>query len=258
MANIEPALRLVLQTHASVRLAHGPAVCDRLLGSTGFRTPETLVAVLAAKLALWAAFLAQSAALPLPAGVWEAWIPDSVRLLPLQGFEDHTEAVLHNLISNDAFRSALLLLSTLHDEDAPLLPSCLEALLLALDARALLTLLDVRTTPGSILPLVSSVSPAGSGPPSALALFGREFCVLHSLPRPLDDLRLAFERPHSSRPSVKLSVGARALSKHAQRSSDGWWGEASGPEARKNATALTLLHRIVLDGVWFNVHCLPV
>lgn len=35
----------------------------------------------------------------------------------------------------------------------------------------------------------------------------------------------------------KLSVGARALMKHSHRSSDGFWGNPTGPEHQKNENA---------------------
>ena len=38
------------------------------------------------------------------------------------------------------------------------------------------------------------------------------------------------------KPSI-LSVGARALCKHAHRSSEGYWGEAKGSESEKNEHA---------------------
>ena len=35
----------------------------------------------------------------------------------------------------------------------------------------------------------------------------------------------SFQQPHCARESVKLTAGAKALTKHAHRASDGFWGE---------------------------------
>jgi hypothetical protein len=47
------------------------------------------------------------------------------------------------------------------------------------------------------------------------------------------------------------------LSKHAQRCSSSWWGEAKGSEGKKNDLALAKLSEIMRGAVWFNVHALP-
>lgn len=52
----------------------------------------------------------------------------------------------------------------------------------------------------------------------------------------------------------KLTVGARALCKHAHRSSDGFWGNPSGTEPIKNAHANRLALQILRECVWVNVH----
>lgn len=64
--------------------------------------------------------------------------------------------------------------------------------------RQLLTLMRMRTTTGS----------------------------LNYLPPPKIKLLEAFQKPHClTRPKVKLTTGAKALTKHAHRASDGFWGE---------------------------------
>lgn len=55
----------------------------------------------------------------------------------------------------------------------------------------------------------------------------------------------------------KLSVGARAVCKHAGRSSEGFWGDPRGTEAVKNAHAEKLAVRIIDEAVWTNIHSLP-
>lgn len=66
----------------------------------------------------------------------------------------------------------------------------------------------------------------------------------------------AFTERHS--PREPLSVGARALAKHCQRSSSGWWGTAlSGNDAAKNTRALAVVTSLLDGAVWKNVHALP-
>ncbi|CAI5475373.1 unnamed protein product [Closterium sp. Yama58-4] len=52
-------------------------------------------------------------------------------------------------------------------------------------------------------------------------------------------------------------VGARALSKHWHRGRDNFWGDASGPDARKNQHALHCLTSLLDGATWMNVHALP-
>ena len=55
-----------------------------------------------------------------------------------------------------------------------------------------------------------------------------------------------------------LTVGARALAKHCERSRDGWWGDGlHGTEAEKNARADRKLVDILAQPAWANVHALP-
>lgn len=54
-----------------------------------------------------------------------------------------------------------------------------------------------------------------------------------------------------------LTVGARAFTKHCQRSSDGWWGELKGNDATKNRVALAKVNEILDTAVWKNIHSLP-
>jgi hypothetical protein len=52
-------------------------------------------------------------------------------------------------------------------------------------------------------------------------------------------------------------VGARALTKHAHRSSEGFWGLAKGTEIEKNENADSVANIIVDECVWINAHILP-
>ena len=55
----------------------------------------------------------------------------------------------------------------------------------------------------------------------------------------------------------KLTVGARALCKHAHRSSEGFWGEPRGTELIKNEYAGLKASQILKECVWINLHLLP-
>jgi hypothetical protein len=52
-------------------------------------------------------------------------------------------------------------------------------------------------------------------------------------------------------------VGARALCKHAHRSSEGFWGVPKGTEIEKNELANSIAKIIVDECVWINIHLLP-
>lgn len=76
------------------------------------------------------------------------------------------------------------------------------------------------------------------------------------LPPPRTTLLGAFTRQHC--PQAKLSVGARALSKHCHRdSSQQWWGTSTGSEAAKNEHALGIAEKILDSAVWINIHIIP-
>ena len=49
-------------------------------------------------------------------------------------------------------------------------------------------------------------------------------------------------------------MGARALTKHAHRSSDGFWGNPTGPELARNEYAHCILINFLRECVWMNVH----
>lgn len=52
-------------------------------------------------------------------------------------------------------------------------------------------------------------------------------------------------------------MGARALTKHAIRSSEKFWGNSIGNEAEKNHTANELLHKVLDNCIWVSVHTIP-
>lgn len=57
---------------------------------------------------------------------------------------------------------------------------------------------------------------------------------------------------------MATQVAGRALSKHAQRSTDGWWGQAEGAEGLKNFRAEKVILKILQNATWINIHSLPV
>lgn len=86
-------------------------------------------------------------------------------------------------------------------------------------------------------------------------------------PPTAEQCRVAYLIPNKA----GLTAGARAWSKHARRSLDapssddtlagvqsmGWWGTPSGPVAKINAGALSLLDRVTENASWRNLHWLP-
>ena len=78
------------------------------------------------------------------------------------------------------------------------------------------------------------------------------------------ELKESFNQPHTvltdeqkqkrKNPPSKLTVGARALTKHCHRSSEGFWGKFRGTEDQKNSDANAKLEQILNDCIWINVH----
>lgn len=80
------------------------------------------------------------------------------------------------------------------------------------------------------------------------------------LPPPVETLYKSFTAPHRKRGvPTRLTVGARALTKHCHRSSDGWWGgEIKGSDSIKCEAAVAVLQKILRNAYWINIHALPV
>jgi len=93
----------------------------------------------------------------------------------------------------------------------------------------------------------------------ARALFGLRSTAGSTSDFPPDerDLMKAFKSKHTLHGVSILTVGARALSKHALRSRERWWGRCEGSEAAKNSSAEQLAKYIILHAVWLNCHSLP-
>jgi hypothetical protein len=98
--------------------------------------------------------------------------------------------------------------------------------LVAAGVKNVLVLLGQRMTPASLLD-------ENALPPSRARLLGSAM------------------QEHSA--SDRLSVAARALSKHAQRSTGAFWGEVAGSVDDKNAAARRLLEQILDQTTWWNV-----
>eukprot|EP00808_Paulinella_micropora_P018536 g73819.t1 len=97
------------------------------------------------------------------------------------------------------------------------------------------------------------------GPRGVLTLLGLA-CTTGSvdrLPPTADRLRAAFRQLHDPRPHTRMTVGARALAKHAPRASDGWWGRVQGPDSQKNWAAEQVLSFVLARATWANLHGLP-
>ena len=94
----------------------------------------------------------------------------------------------------------------------------LSALFSAIEIRGLYTLLGFRSTPGSqnvhFWPFASSLAASFNQP--------------HTKPTPELLAKLGKKKP-----SI-LTVGARAITKHAARSKEGFWGQNKGSEVQKN------------------------
>ncbi|KAL9162476.1 hypothetical protein ABFS82_07G092200 [Erythranthe guttata] len=51
-----------------------------------------------------------------------------------------------------------------------------------------------------------------------------------------------------------LTNGARALSKHINRSSQGYWGALNGNDYEKNRQAVEVINRVMSECIWMNMH----
>ncbi|XP_073056561.1 uncharacterized protein [Primulina eburnea] len=78
------------------------------------------------------------------------------------------------------------------------------------------------------------------------------------LPPPPSTLLSTFLELHN--PHVKsstLTAGARALAKHASRSSKGYWGTLRGSDSEKNRHSLDVISCLLSHCTWLNIHIVP-
>ncbi|XP_058748790.1 uncharacterized protein LOC131621758 isoform X2 [Vicia villosa] len=54
-----------------------------------------------------------------------------------------------------------------------------------------------------------------------------------------------------------LTHGARALAKHACRSSSGYWGSLVGNDSNKNRLAMDVINNLIAHCCWMNIHIVP-
>ena len=129
-----------------------------------------------------------------------------VTYVQMQGFTDDTETCVQHLNSMTHLIFQLFeQLANSNDVD-PLLLTLVKDLLLNVGSRGILTMLGHRKTAGS-----------------------QDICW-----PPIYELKDSFNKPHTvlteeqkaarKNPPSKLTVGARALTKHCHRSSEGFWG----------------------------------
>ncbi|XP_042445079.1 uncharacterized protein LOC122029995 isoform X1 [Zingiber officinale] len=79
--------------------------------------------------------------------------------------------------------------------------------------------------------------------------------VPDALPPPRSSLISSSMKP--VRPNVTgclLTDAAKALAKHVNRSKNRWWGVFHGSDSNKNKLALAVLHRLLNDCCWMNIH----
>ena len=127
----------------------------------------------------------------------------------------------------EAFRFFQSAVAAWHDTpDSPAVPAMLADALATAGVKNVLVLLGQRMTSASL-------TDASALPPSRGKLLGSAM------------------RPHSD--TDRLSAAARALAKHAPRSTGTFWGKVTGSVDDKNATALALLEQILDRTTWWNV-----
>ncbi|XP_077225310.1 uncharacterized protein LOC143858542 isoform X4 [Tasmannia lanceolata] len=117
-----------------------------------------------------------------------------------------------------------------------------------------------RIVPGSLLLInkcllldVQGLSCKGVG--SLLGLVQTAGTVPDALPPPISSLLSSSIVPYQL--NVKgstLTDGARALAKHVNRSSDGWWGSFGGNDYNKNRLALKVISHLITHCCWLNIH----
>ncbi|CAL8992769.1 unnamed protein product [Prunus brigantina] len=76
-----------------------------------------------------------------------------------------------------------------------------------------------------------------------------------ALPPPTSTLLSSFVLPYKLNvEGSTLTHGARALAKHAHRSSSKYWGTLDGSDSNKNRLALDVISRLMTHCCWLNVH----
>lgn len=78
---------------------------------------------------------------------------------------------------------------------------------------------------------------------------------IYLLPPSIDQLMRSSRKFHKPNSKSQLTVAARALAKHAHRGDEGFFGIIKGSESEKNYHAEAIVHKIVSQAAWVNIHC---
>ncbi|KAJ4723551.1 RNA-binding ASCH domain protein [Melia azedarach] len=112
----------------------------------------------------------------------------------------------------------------------------------------------VATQPcATLASLLSGLSYGGIQ--SLLGLAHTVGTISDALPPPRSTLLSSFMLPF--KPNIKgstLTHGARALAKHAARSSNRYWGKYDGSDSDKNRLAMDVIGHLIVSCCWLNVH----
>jgi len=76
-------------------------------------------------------------------------------------------------------------------------------------------------------------------------------------PWPMQELLDACNQPFAKAGKTGLTVGAKALSKHAPRCASKWWGDCTGNDKKKNEEAAGKVEWLLREATWMNTHHLP-
>ncbi|XP_030940651.1 uncharacterized protein LOC115965547 isoform X2 [Quercus lobata] len=117
--------------------------------------------------------------------------------------------------------------------------------------------LKVDVQPYACLATLLSVLSYG-GVQGLLGLTHTTGTIPNALPPPRSTLLSSFTLPY--KPNVEgctLTHGARALAKHANRSTSKYWGTLEGSDYDKNGLAMDVVCHVIEHCGWLNVHIVP-
>lgn len=103
----------------------------------------------------------------------------------------------------------------------------------------------------SLASLLSGLS--YEGVQGLLGLMHTTGTVPNALPPPRSTLLASFNIPCNLSENA-LTDGARALAKHACRSSSGYWGSLVGNDSNKNRLAVDVINNLIAHCCWMNIH----
>ncbi|XP_073222992.1 uncharacterized protein [Cicer arietinum] len=106
----------------------------------------------------------------------------------------------------------------------------------------------------SLASLLSGLS--FEGVQGLLGLMHTTGTIPNALPPPRSTLLASFNSPCNPNENA-LTHGARALAKHACRSSSGYWGSLVGNDSNKNRLAVDVINKLIAHCCWMNIHTVP-